>query len=65
MGDLEFKIMLIVVFKLCGQVAGAPRGVEDQSKLRVKVAISPAPWKKLKVDDLSLFTMNLATMILK
>ena len=43
MGLREFKQVLTLVRKLCGQLSTAPSGVFDQSIERMRAPISPPP----------------------
>src|SRR5476649_2200426 len=45
-GWLVLSRMRTAVRKLCGQVAGSPSGLDDQSCARVNAPISPPPARK-------------------
>jgi len=53
--------MLTLVLRLCGQVSGLPKGVDDQSYACIKAAISPSP---LKNEYLANMDVNLAMEII-
>src|SRR6185503_2119538 len=42
--------MLTVLRRLCGQVAGGPSAVLDQSSSRMRAPISPPPWRKVRLE---------------
>src|SRR4051794_33056289 len=44
--------MLTVLRKLCGQSSTEPSDVFDQSKSRMRAAISPPPWRNAELDCL-------------
>src|SRR5476649_870534 len=50
MGWVELSIRLTSVFSGAGQPDSGPSGVADQSKARIRPAISPAPLRKPASD---------------
>src|SRR3954464_15880476 len=51
MGKREFRQVLTMVRRLCGQPSTGPSGVRDQSKLRMSTPVSPPPARGPALDS--------------